>query len=40
MVERLTVIDVQARLGELAGRLDTSDLQAVDSALFAVLGLD
>ncbi len=40
MVEQLTVIDPQARLGEFAGRLEPSELQAVDSALQAVLGLD
>ena len=40
MVEQLTVIDPQARLGEFAGRLEPSKLQAVDSALQAVLGLD
>jgi mRNA interferase MazF len=40
MVEQLTVIDPQARLGEFAGRLEPSQLQAVDSALQAVLGLD
>ncbi len=40
MVEQLTVIDPQARLGQFAGRLEPSELQAVDSALQAVLGLD
>src|SRR5690625_3866593 len=40
MVEQLTVIDPQARLGEFAGRLDSSDIQAVDAALQAVLALD
>jgi mRNA interferase MazF len=40
MVEQLTAIDPQTRLGEFAGRLDQTDMQAVDSALQAVLGLD
>lgn len=40
MVEQLTAIDPQSRLGEFAGRLDQSEMQAVDSALQAVLGLD
>lgn len=40
MVEQLTVIDQRARLGEFAGRLEPSELRAVDSALQAVLGLD
>lgn len=40
MVEQLTVIDPQARLGEFAGRLAPSELHAVDTALLAVLGLD
>lgn len=39
MVEQLTVIDPQTRLGEFAGRLDVSEMHAVDSALEAVLGL-
>ena len=40
MVEQLTVVDPQTRLGEFAGRLDGVQLHAVDSALLAVLGLD
>lgn len=40
MVEQLTVVDPQTRLGEFAGRLDSAELHAVDSALLAVLGLD
>jgi mRNA interferase MazF len=40
LVEQLTVIDPQARLGEYAGRLDSSEMQAVDFALRAVLALD
>lgn len=40
MIEQLTVIDPQARLGEFAGRLDIVELQAIDEALQVVLGLD
>ena len=40
MVEQLTVIDPQLRLGEFAGRLATSEMRAVDDALMAVLALD
>lgn len=40
MVEQLTVIDPEARLGEFAGRLDAAEMRAVDAALLAVLGLD
>jgi len=40
MVEQLTVIDPQHRLGEFVGRLDTHEVQAVDAALRAVLALD
>lgn len=40
LVEQLTVIDPQVRLGEFAGRLDSSELQAVNAALQAVLALD
>lgn len=40
MVEQLTVIDPQKRLGEFAGRLGSSEMRAVDSALRAVLALD
>ena len=40
MVEQLTVVDPQVRLGEFAGRLDGAELRAVDAALLAVLGLD
>ena len=40
MVEQLTVVEPQLRLGEFAGRLGTSELQAVDNALMAVLALD
>lgn len=40
MVEQLTVVDPETRLGDFAGRLDTVELRAVDAALLAVLGLD
>lgn len=40
MVEQLTVVDPQTRLGEFAGRLAAKELRAVDTALLAVLGLD
>lgn len=40
MVEQLTVIAPEIRLGEFAGRLSGSELQALDAALMAVLGLD
>ena len=40
MVEQLTVIDPQTRLGEFAGRLDSAEIHAVDAALLAVLALD
>lgn len=40
MAEQLTVVDPQARLGEFAGRLDNSELQALNDALQVVLALD
>lgn len=40
MVEQLTAIDPQVRLGEFAGRLDGSEMHAVDAALQAALALD
>lgn len=40
MVEQLTAIDPQARLGKLAGRLSSFEMQAVDAAMQTVLGLD
>lgn len=40
MVEQLTVVDPQARLGDFAGRLDDTEMRAVDAALLAVLALD
>ncbi len=38
LVEQTTVVDPQ-RLGRSAGRLDASELRAVDDALMLVLGL-
>ncbi|WP_448071152.1 type II toxin-antitoxin system PemK/MazF family toxin [Georgenia yuyongxinii] len=40
MVEQLTVVDPQTRLGEFAGRLSGSEMRTVDAALLVVLGLD
>jgi mRNA interferase MazF len=40
MVEQLTVIDPQTRLGKFAGRLNSFEMQAVDAALRTVLALD
>jgi mRNA interferase MazF len=40
MVEQLTVIDPQARMGKFAGRLTNFEMQAVDAALQTVLALD
>lgn len=40
MVEQLTVIDPQVRLGDLAGRLSSSEILAVDNALKVILALD
>lgn len=40
MAEQLTVVDPQARLGKFAGRLNSSELQALDAALQVVLALD
>lgn len=40
MVEQLTVVDPEARLGQFAGRLGAAELQAVNAALMTVLGLD
>lgn len=40
MVEQLTVIDPQARLGKFAGRLNNAEMHAVDAALLTVLALD
>ena len=38
LVEQATVVDPQ-RLGRAAGRLDASELRAIDEALLLVLGL-
>jgi mRNA interferase MazF len=40
MVEQLTVVDPHTRLGEFAGRLNSSEMQAIDAGLQAVLALD
>jgi mRNA interferase MazF len=40
LVERLTVIDPEIRLGEFVGRLSGPEMRAVDAALLAVLALD
>jgi len=40
LVEQLTVVDPETRLGEFAGRLDGSEMRAIDVALLALLGLD
>lgn len=40
MVEKLTVVDPETRLGEFAGRLDAAELRSVDEAPLTVLGLD
>ncbi len=40
MVEQLTVVDPETRLGEFAGRLGTDELRAVDVALMTVLGVE
>lgn len=40
MVEQLTVVDPELRLGEFVGRLDAAELQELDDALLVVLGLD
>ena len=40
LVEQLTAVDPQTRLGEFAGRLDNSEMRAIDVALLALLGLD
>ncbi|HRE02599.1 MAG TPA: hypothetical protein PLV68_14960 [Ilumatobacteraceae bacterium] len=38
--EQVSAIDPQVGLGEFAGRLSGSEMQAVDAALRAVLSLD
>ncbi|WP_411286146.1 type II toxin-antitoxin system PemK/MazF family toxin [Lapillicoccus sp.] len=40
MVEQLTVVDPETRLGQFAGRLGAAELRAVNTALMTVLGLD
>jgi len=40
LVEQLTVIDPETRLGDFAGRLDSAEVRAVDAALLAVLALE
>ena len=40
LVEQLTAIDPERRLGEFAGRLTAAELAAVDRALLDVLALD
>ncbi len=40
MVEQLTVVDPETRLGDFVGRLDAAELRQLDTALLAVLGLD
>lgn len=40
LVEQLTAIDPERRLGERVGRLGPDDLAAVDAATRVVLGLD
>jgi mRNA interferase MazF len=40
MVEQTAAVDVESRLGALAGRLTAGELQLVDMALLTVLGLD
>lgn len=40
LVEHVTVVDPETRLGEFAGRLDAAEMREVDMALLTVLGLD
>ena len=40
MIEKLAVIDPQTRFGEVAGRLNGAEMQAVSAALLTVLALD
>jgi len=40
MIEQLTVVDPETRLGNFAGHLDGAETQAVDAALRSVLALD
>ena len=40
LVEQLTVVDPESRLGQFAGRLSADELRSVNAALVTVLGLD
>ena len=40
LVEQLTAVDPETRLGQFAGRLSAAELHAVDAAVMTVLGLD
>lgn len=40
LVEQLTVVDPEVRLGPFAGRLTTAEMAALDEALRAALSLD
>lgn len=40
MVEQLTVVDPQLRIGDFVGRLDSLEMREIDTALQAVLALD
>lgn len=40
MVEQLTAVDPQVRLGAFAGRLEADEMRAVDQALRDLLALD
>lgn len=40
MVEQITVIDPETRLGQFAGRLSGAELREVNAALLTVLGLN
>lgn len=40
LVEQLSVVDPQVRLGDFVGRLDGTEMAEVDRALELVLGLD
>lgn len=40
MIEQLTVVDPETRLGDFAGHLDGAEIQAINAALQSVLALD
>lgn len=40
LVEQMAVVDPEVRLGTFAGRLNASEMSALDAALLVVLGLD